>query len=332
MVPPQSTRPFWQRWIIRHLFLYLALIGGVSVGVAVLAARDDLVAALRGFPPVIGVLVLSLSVVNYAIRFLKWDRLLSDARIEVPRAASARIYFACLAMVVTPARLGELYKLVFLRRLHAVPAARSLPPLVLERATDALGLLALCAAQPFAGPMRAVGVLGAGAALVALAAALASPHPRKLLLSLAGRLPVLRSRTDRIAELVDGHARLLAPRSFAPNIALSILAWWAEAIGLWLICRGLAETLAVGQATWIYSASTLLGNLTFLPGGLGGTEIALKMFLEGAGVTDSAAMGATLLVRAATLWFAVGLGLLVTLGARRHLHWSEVREEAARGD
>ena len=49
------------------------------------------------------------------------------------------------------------------------------------------------------------------------------------------------------------------------------------------------------------------------------------------GVAVQVALPATLLVRAATLWFAVLLGLTVTLIGRRRLHWSEVREEAARG-
>lgn len=330
MTEPESLRPAWQRWIVRHLFLYLALLAGISVAVAVLAAREDLALAVRRFPPALALVVLALSVLNYALRFVKWDRLLADSSIHIDRASSARIYFACLSMVVTPARLGELYKLVFLRRLHGVPASRSLPPLVLERATDALGLLALAAAQPFSGPLRLVGVLGAGVLLVGLAAALAAPAPRRLILAGTARLPFLRSRTAQIGGLLEGHARLLVPASFAPNLGLSILSWWAECVGLWVICHGLGAAVGLGAATWIYAAATLLGNLTFLPGGLGGTELALKTFLERAGTASAAATGATLLVRAATLWFAVALGLIVTLVARRRLHWSEVREEAAR--
>jgi uncharacterized membrane protein YbhN (UPF0104 family) len=179
--------------------------------------------------------------------------------------------------------------------------------------------------------MRAVGIVGAAALMLLFGAALATPTTRRPVLAALTALPFLRSRAGRIEELLDGHARLLVPRSLAPNLGLSILAWWAECTGLWLICRGLGSAPSIGDATWIYSASTLLGNLTFLPGGLGGTEFALKSLLEGVGVADQVALPATLLVRAATLWFAVLLGLTVTLIGRRRLHWSEVREEAARG-
>jgi uncharacterized protein (TIRG00374 family) len=327
----ESERPAWQRWIVRHLFLYLAIIAGVTVAVSILAARGEIVEALREFPPWLGLGVLALSGLNYGVRFMKWDRLLRDSSIRIDRRSNALIYFACLAMVVTPARLGELYKLVFLRRLHGIATSRSIPPLVLERATDALALLALCAAQPFFGLPRILGVLAAALVLVGMAAALASPATRRPVLALAVRLPFLRlrSRRDRIERLIEGHAVLLRARSFAPNLALSIMSWSAECLGLWLICTGLGQSISFGNATWIYAASTLLGNLTFLPGGLGGTEIALKTLLEGVGIASGPALAATLLVRGATLWFAVFLGLAVTLAGRRRLHWSQVREEAA---
>lgn len=329
MSTPDSERPAWQRWIIRHLFLYLAIIAGVTVTVSILAARDEILAALRDFPPWLGLGVLSLSGLNYAMRFIKWDRLLIDSSIHIDRRSGALLYFACLAMVVTPARLGELYKLVFLRRLHGIQPSRSFPPLVLERATDALALLALCAAQPFAGIYRIWGVAAAALVLVVIAAALASPATRRPVLALAVRLPVLSSRQDRMEEMLERHAILLRVRSFAPNLMLSIMSWSAECFGLWVICFGLGQPISFGDATWIYAASTLLGNLTFLPGGLGGTEIALKTLLTTAGMASGSALAATLLVRGATLWFAVFLGLSVTMIGRRRLHWQEIREEAA---
>ncbi|RKZ16868.1 hypothetical protein DRQ53_05140 [bacterium] len=329
MTNTETARPAWQRWIVRHLFLYLALLAAAVVAVSVIFVREDLSAAFAALPVWLAPAVIALSSLNYAIRFLKWDRLLQDSDIHIDRASSAKIYFACLSMVVTPARMGELYKLVFLRRLHGIGPARSVPPLVLERATDGLALLALCAAHSVWGLPRVVGVLVAAAALIWMGALLAAPRTRGPLLGLLTRVAFLRRRRERIEELVEAHAVLLRPRSLAINLALSLLAWWAECLGLWLICRGLGAELSIGDATWIYAASTLLGNLTFLPGGLGGTELALKTLLERVHVSGMIALPATLLVRAATLWYAVFLGLVVTLFARRSLRWSEVREEAA---
>jgi hypothetical protein len=62
------------------------------------------------------------------------------------------------------------------------------------------------------------------------------------------------------------------------------------------------------------------------------TILGVIMYLRFGWVVGNVGLPATLLIRAATLWFAVLLGLTVTLLGRRRLHWSEVREEAATAD
>jgi len=64
-------------------------------------------------------------------------------------------------------------------------------------------------------------------------------------------------------------------------------------------------------AIFIFSISTVLGAVVGTPGGLGGTEgglVALAVqFLD---MGRTAATAAALLIRFATLWFGVALGLI----------------------
>ena len=50
------------------------------------------------------------------------------------------------------------------------------------------------------------------------------------------------------------------------------------------------------------------------------------------GVPTDLGVGATALIRAATLWFAVAIGLVVSWSARRALQWEAVRRESAESD
>jgi len=326
--PPTGRNARWRSFVARHLFAYLAGLAALVVVVSAVFARDELALAADRFALPWLPVVLGLTLLNYALRFWKWTWLLEGAGVHVRTAANARLYYACLAMVVTPARLGELYKLVFLRKLHGVAAHRSLPPLVMERITDALAVLALISAQPF-GPAAAAGAVGvAVGAMVVVAALLGQPRPRAWTLRALASVPGLRSRRERVGALLEGHADLLRPRIFGPSLVASTVAWWAECLGLGLICRALGEPIALVDATWVYATATLLGNLTFLPGGLVGTEASLLALLRNLGVTEAGAVGATALVRGATLWFAVLLGLAVTIVFRRRLRWDEVTAEA----
>ena len=86
------------------------------------------------------------------------------------------------------------------------------------------------------------------------------------------------------------------------------------------------SALGLSAAVFIYALGTLAGALSFLPGGLVATEATLAVLLAAQGfpgvdpaTADALAVASTLLIRLATLWFAVavgGVGLL-WLGARR---------------
>lgn len=75
--------------------------------------------------------------------------------------------------------------------------------------------------------------------------------------------------------------------------------------------------VGVLPATFIYAFSAILGAITFLPGGLGSTEASLSGLLVLLHVPKATAFAATLVIRAATLWYAVVLGILAVLHLRR---------------
>jgi uncharacterized protein (TIRG00374 family) len=94
-----------------------------------------------------------------------------------------------------------------------------------------------------------------------------------------------------------------------------MVSWLGEGIGMYVILRGLGvpggwQTLSA--AVFALSFSIVIGSASTLPGGLGASEasiagmLALLLHLP----ADTAA-AATLLIRLATLWFGVSLGLVV---------------------
>jgi uncharacterized protein (TIRG00374 family) len=76
----------------------------------------------------------------------------------------------------------------------------------------------------------------------------------------------------------------------------------------------------VEAATFIYATMTIVGALSFLPGGLGVTEAGMLGLLGklGTGTGRGVAAAATFVTRLCTLWFAVAAGLAaLVLFARR---------------
>jgi uncharacterized protein (TIRG00374 family) len=71
--------------------------------------------------------------------------------------------------------------------------------------------------------------------------------------------------------------------------------------------------LDVLQAIGIYGISMLAGAISFLPGGLGGAEAAMMALLTAGGATIATAALATVICRVVTLWFAVFIGVVVSV-------------------
>ena len=293
------------------------LVGGLVLAVfAGLLAYGDarqIGTLLAQFPPGWFAVAAGLALLNYAFRYARWILYLRALELRVPHSVALPVFLAGLALSITPGKVGELLKSVWLRRRAGVPVAQSAPAVVMERITDAIAvaLLALAgtALLPPAVILLISGVVVAGFIIGALAA---SRYGLALL-----RLPVLRRWREPLTQSSSGLRRLMTPRMLAGAIILGGLAWAAEGIILWVIVSGLHESLSPTLALSIAAIAALEGAVTALPGGLVAFEGSMVALLAQAGVATTAAVAATLLTRLATLWLAVLVGLLAWLWLSR---------------
>jgi uncharacterized protein (TIRG00374 family) len=105
------------------------------------------------------------------------------------------------------------------------------------------------------------------------------------------------------------------------GIALGVVAWGSEGVAFYYIMHVLGSDLSLQTALFIYAFSMLVGALSFLPGGLGGTEASMVALLMLNHVAQPQAVAATVLIRLATLWFAVALGIIALSMPERRLRY-----------
>src|SRR5918998_6774601 len=125
-----------------NFILALALGVAVYLALAVLSGFGDLSAALEDFNLALVPLILGLVLLSYAGRFVRWLYYLSILKVSVPLATNAAIFAAGLSMTISPGKLGEVLKSVFVRQASGAPVARTAPAVVAERATDGTGMVA----------------------------------------------------------------------------------------------------------------------------------------------------------------------------------------------
>ena len=310
----------WAIWAIA--FGALLYVGG-----SVWAGLQDVENELANFSWWLAIPVLLLTVVNYGLRFVKWHYLLGQLQARVPWKENLRIFVAGLAMVISPAKAGELLKPYLVSKRTGVPMATTLPALVAERLTDAIAVLALAAISvgTYASELESREFLGfqvsANGVLVVIAggivlglAVLASKRLSLAILGVMARVPLVNRAVPKLEEMYQALVTCLAPIPMLWTIFLSWVAWFAECWGFQLVLIGLGvEDAALGACTFIYAFATVAGGPS--PGGLGIADGALVgMTTKLIGTNQAIAVTGALLIRIATLWFGVGLGAIALMG------------------
>lgn len=302
--------------LLRRLIPGLVLGLVVFIGLALLGDLQNVSLTILNFEWKYFLIAIALTLFNYILRFIKWHFYLGQIgvhRLSILR--SLRLFVAGFPLAVTPGKVGEVFKGVWLMRETGVPVGRGVSVVVAERVSDGLAVLALSVlgvvAYPQYWPVFAVVLAGLLGVIL-----LSQIRPAaNWLLDQSEKIHFLRRLTQSAREFYEGSFSLFRPGSTLLAVALGTVSWLGEGIGLYFILLGLGvepgQTM-LAMAVFVISFSTIIGAASALPGGLGAAEVSIAGLLT---LTlhqePSLASAATLLIRLATLWFGVLLGLIV---------------------
>jgi uncharacterized protein (TIRG00374 family) len=288
----------------------------VYAGIALFADASELAHLMAGFPLSIFVLALGLTLVNYGLRFIKWHAFLRRLGFQVGVGESLNVFLAGLVMSVTPGKVGEVLKSLLLKNRHGFPVSRTAPIVFAERVTDLLGLFI----------MAGVGIATFDYARWAFAVSLAVVLGIIVVLNQRGlvhrildffdRFERLESIRTKLEEAYDSTYELLRWKLLSWTTLLSVAAWSMEAVAFYYILEALqGQGVTPLAALFIYSITTILGAVSFLPGGLGVAEGSMigVLLLFGIFASETPAAVATYLIRFSTLWFGVIVGFFALI-------------------
>jgi len=300
--------------IWKKLVLSVVIAVVIYAVIGLYADLGDLGQSLARFSWTAFASAVGLSCINYLFRFFKWEIYLRRLGISINRLLSLEVFVAGLSMSITPGKLGEIIKSYLLYETEKIPAGRTAPIVISDRLTDMIALLVILsvgtAAFPFGMPLLAGGIL---LVLVVIAAILIKPVGTFFIGITAG-IPLIRRMSHVLEESYESLRTLSDARTLIITSLISIVSWSCEAVGFYLVLGGFeCVEPSFFRCFFIYSASTIAGALLFTPGGLGVTEggmLGMLMKIGPDGITKACASAATILIRLATLWWGVALGLI----------------------
>lgn len=310
----QGAAPSPVRLPLKRLLLVLGVVATGYAAALLVWGESPRASLARLFSPV-GLQAALLCLLNYGLRGLRWRLWMARQGRHFGLLQGLRLYLAGYAFTPTPGNVGEAVRGLMLAR-QPLGARQSLAIFGAERLADLVCLLLLCLpAAAWAWEQGAVrhalagfapfrGFTGFTACLLAAAAAAAL----WALAALAGRRHAVLARLGWLRDAWDclGHRPALW-------LGLSLVAWAAQGLAMWLLCRDAGLALGLATATGFYAVAMVAGALSALPAGLGGTEAVLTGLLVANGAATADALAVTVLTRLLTLWLAVAIGLLALL-------------------
>lgn len=305
-------------WRFRMLTLSILAAAGGYLAFSLWVGWHDVLLALKQVG-ILGLMVaITMSLINYGLRIVRWQLYFNALGHNLPWRSQGRIYLAGFALTTTPGKAGEAIRGVFLKH-WSVPYSHSFAVFLSERLSDltAIVLLALfgLSLYPKANTLILFGVLVVIGILVILSQEKLLRH---LYLSTEVKIRRLFRWLRHILQMLLEARRCHSMGVLIPASVLSILAWGAEALAFYWLLDWLEADISLTFAVFVYAMSMLAGAVSFMPGGLGGTEAVMVVLLVWKGLPAAEATAATVLIRLTTLWFAVALGFIALATFRNH--------------
>ncbi|MEN3037564.1 MAG: lysylphosphatidylglycerol synthase transmembrane domain-containing protein [Candidatus Kryptonium sp.] len=282
------------------------------------ADLNKLIKSFKNFKWFFIIPVLIFSLLNYLVRFFRWEFYLKKLGVKISTSKNFLIFLSGLTMSITPGKLGEALKSYLLKITDNVPISRSAPIVVFERLIDfiAFVILALYGSLYFNYGKEII----AGVGFVVITSIFIFSKKEIVHLLLEKTRKVFGDKfTTKINTAYNSAIELSDFRILIPTILISTLSWFFECIGFYIVIYAYSIDISLNLATFIYSFSTIAGAISMLPGGLGPTEGSMTALLVLNQVPKDIAVAITIIIRFATLWFAVVLGLIALYLLRKKI-------------
>ncbi len=293
----------------KNLILAIIFSAVIYLILSIYADFDSVVRAFEVFPIYIFPILLLLAFANYFVRFLKWHYYLKKLNVKISVGASFHIFMAGLIMSVTPGKFGEVIKSYLVKFNTSTPVSKTLPVMVVERITDFYSLLIIALLGAFYFDYGKVVILIVTIFFVLLTIVVNQKRLSLNIISWLGKIKFLKKYVGNIRTAYESAYTLLKLKPLYEMTFLSIFAWAFECFAFYLVLVNFNLNFSWHYSFFVYAFATIVGSITMLPAGLGVTDGSLTYFIYSASQKMSIAVAATMIIRVATLWFAVAIGI-----------------------
>lgn len=257
-------------------------------------------------------LLYSLSIIflSQTVRAIRWHFWIKKISENIPIKYNFLSYFSGLALMITPGRMGEAIKSIYVKRDYNLSISSTAPLVIIERLYEIIGIVVLSSLSFYFTKFNTMQILIPFLAVLFIIVITQKKKALFFFLNILKKVPLLSRILPNLTESLETFYIMLHFKKLIPYSLISIFAVLLDMIGIFYLIIGLNIPLNFAESVLIISSSVLIGFLSFLPGGLIAMEGSFIGFLSVKGIQYSSIIVFLILFRIVSTIFLTSIGMI----------------------
>ena len=254
-------------------------------------------------------IIISLVTSSWFVLFVRWDLLLKNSKIFIPKKDSLLIFLSGNALIIVPGKVGLLVKSHLLKTKFGIPRSKTVPIIMLEQLYILIGLVFVSFFGIWFFELGAYVIGFFTAALIFAFVLISSKKAFNKLIAILGKTKF----TSKFAEPLSSSYDIIKKSTRGSIVfyasGLTVIFWLLEALSVYFVLLSFGiENIEFLKVIPIYATSLMLGFLSLLPMGLGVVEGSLASFFSLQGIEASLSLTIVIVIRFFTRWYGIIVG------------------------
>ena len=254
-------------------------------------------------------IIISLVTSSWFVLFVRWDLLLKNSKIFIPKKDSLLIFLSGNALIIIPGKVGLLVKSHLLKTKFGIPRSKTVPIIMLEQLYILIGLVFVSFFGIWFFELGAYVIGFFTAALIFAFVLISSKKAFNKLIAILGKTKF----TSKFAEPLSSSYDIIKKSTRGSIVfyasGLTVIFWLLEVLSVYFVLLSFGiENIEFLKVIPIYATSLMLGFLSLLPMGLGVVEGSLASFFSLQGIEASLSLTIVIVIRFFTRWYGIIVG------------------------
>jgi len=295
----------------KSLFLIIITIIFYSI-IAIFSDINDLTTNFKEMNYFLILPILLATIGGLFVKSIRQYFLLKQVKIKISFRQNIILYFSGLSLLSAPFGVGGIIKSHFLLKNFNHSISKTTPVILIERFHDAIAMFTIIVFFVLISNFNSINIplLIIGSFFIFFIIILKNGDLTYRLVSKLSKIKFLKITGENTDDFFNSLTLLSKNKSLSSSWLLGLIGWLFDALAIYFSFLAFSLNFDFFITTIIGFSSVLFGSLSFIPGGIGVTELSFVQLLSNYDIDLSLISALIIFIRFTGIWFATSLGFL----------------------